>query len=296
MANNCFVTKLKGTVDNPSLPKYGYVYLGFSNAQSVNGNIGAFPQIANGETIAIIEGDGQFYTNSSRTTPLGKELKMGESGMYGEIFCSNDTVGIYISKYNLKFFQPNGNLVITNPILPSELKYCQNLSNIATSARNAFGEDVNINDFGDSLLNRLTQSFTINANTVSGSLLQLTTITSLTFGKNGVGTFLDVTGDISLMTNLKSIACQGVTYINPLQYKLSRPADAKICVCLGLVNFGADVDAFLIDMARLIPNSPASGYTYPVFELGGTRTSASDSAVAALKAAGYSITLIGTTL
>jgi hypothetical protein len=94
MANNCLVTKLKGTVDNDNLDIFGFITAKITNGPvlrlNINGNY-------SGKTFKV-DGELNFVSDVSGTTVLGKTL----SGANGNnmIYISTGTGKFYIPKYN----------------------------------------------------------------------------------------------------------------------------------------------------------------------------------------------------
>lgn len=98
-------------------------------------------------------------------------------------------------------------------------------------------------------------------------------------------------GDISQI-NHDSVRCIDAGY-HVMQWKTVRSSERKI-ISLNNVTLNDDVDAMLINQASCVEGySGQSDYRYKAMNVWGTRTSASDAAVATLKAMGYNVSING---
>lgn len=296
----CLVTKLKGVVNNDSLPKLGELII------EVNG--------ANGDTLEFY---GTNYENIAARTSGNVTLSDGSSNTIKNV---SGTGKIFLSLMNDKY--PNGIVTwkskkLAFPNLSSSfLKVC-NIYNI-----NVGGYEFQLKSTFDNLAvdnARLEGTFgaisvincnscvlnndePLNLNTLNVS--NLTTF-SWTAGK--------ITGDISCLDSVhapklvkqkdlnlwdntstltgdvsKMLHDGGCILFSKEKFTWSnRPSDYKI-LAINNCNFGTDVDQMLIDQARL---EAGDTYYQKIIIVIGTRTSASDAAVTTLQGKGFTISV-----
>lgn len=119
MANNCLVTTLKATVDNPNLSKLGYLKVdvkrknnpsSFSQKLILRGTIGNSYGYGTREFNCTIVGDG-YFTNTYGGESIGKEVTLSASKK--TVYCSNGNYTLLIdNKYSINTI--NGVILCNN--------------------------------------------------------------------------------------------------------------------------------------------------------------------------------------
>lgn len=145
----------------------------------------------------------------------------------------------------------------------------------------------NVSDFAS--MPRITDISIYGCKSIVGNIDTLSTIgtlTRLSAGNSGV-----TGGDASKLPPLvDQLKTEGLNVV--FSWKTTRPSSAYIIATNG-TNFGNDLDAFLINQANCKANIAAhSGdASYSTISATGTRTTASDSAIATLRSKGYTVTV-----
>lgn len=274
MANDCLVTKLKGTVNNNSLRKMNEIRIQFLFPDATQnyalGDVATFG-LSVGDEIARIAGNGSFIVNG---VSVGKSLTW-TSGKYTNVMVSGDTEYLFISKAST-LNEINIDCAYSVGLSLDEFSYAGGLTSL--SLRN-YSNEANIDLIKGDTVTTLQNINITGEGVLTGNINRFTSATTI------IGTYITLYGDLSLLNNLIQVANNSGTFL----YSSTRDASAKIVTCYGRANFGNALDAYLIDQARLIPNSNISNYRYHDMQVAGTRTSASDSAVAALKTFGFTV-------
>lgn len=299
----CLVTKLKGTVNNDSLPKLGELIIEVNNVSSKNleltytgvnirtcGNVTISNTAYN--TAKSVSGTGKIFLSNE-----GKENQVYEIKTWGE-------EGFSFPNLNSPFLKNCSILYISNKGYDTPLK--RSINRINLSNTNVIGK---YSDFTTSEIISISKStwnggevFDIdqlpnNSNTtlielvgmnVKGDISRLNATnypktTSLKFwgNKNAEG----LHGDISKLTPNGSLvyltrSSAGYSWSN-------RPSNYKVLAMSG-ANLNNDIDKMLINQASL---EVGSSYEYKNIAVIGTRTSASDEAVATLQGKGFTISI-----
>lgn len=283
MSNECLVTKLKGAVNNPALPKMGY--LGFE-VRPVEGVDNFQPFIISGGTddgkpLAYIEGEGNFYADEQRTQLIGKELP--SSGMYIHTYLSHDVQHVFLNKYGLDQFEPyKVNAQFLSQVDLEDFKYFKKLKdlNVTVSAYNFFGANTNLDDLDADVAAGL-ERLTISGDNIAGNIERFSGLTHYS-SLDGRLSMSGVTGEISTLSRLPQIF---LSLGNHVTYHGQKGENSIPTLLIMDVELGDDVDNYLIDTARLTQgiNIGDYEYRYHYIEINGNRTSASDAAVATLK-------------
>lgn len=354
---NCFITKLRGIVDNDQLLKIGEFFIDVEKVDNPTSstqmlNIG----IDNIE--ATIVGDG-YFTDSTLQENYGKNTIADKN-----LYVSNGSYKIKLSKYNLAvLLSYSSNKEIDSASLKyapklNELElhvkknpfYLKNL-NLSTLSRltlegtNVMGEikDLannncvllsiynsslmgDIEDFGEikntvatlglnsdlyitGSLESLVRIFpnitnmNIGSTKISGDISELSKlknldsfaasniygdISSLKACSNLTSAFLvdsNITGDISLLGEKMAAIEFYANVQNNITWKNNRPSSSSILTLIS-VNLGDDVDAMLNNQALCKDTNSRK-----IISVIGTRTSASDSAIATLQSKGYTVSI-----
>ena len=299
--NKCLVTKLNGVVNNDILPKLGELIIEVNNVSSKNleltytgVNIRTYGNINISNTgsnnAKSVSGTGKIFLSNE-----GEENQVYEIKTWGE-------EGFRFPNLNSSFLKNCGILYISNKGYDTPLSRSKNRINLSNT--NVIGK---YSDFTNSEIISISNStwnggevFDIdqlpnNSNVtliefsrmnLKGDISRLNSTnypkaTSLKFwgNKNVEG----LHGDISKLTPNGSLvyltrSSAGYSWSN-------RPSNYKV-LAMSCANLNNDIDKMLINQASL---EVGSSYEYKNIEVIGTRTSASDEAVATLQSKGFTI-------
>lgn len=313
--SSCLLTTLKGSVDDDSLPYYGEI--NFDCALLSNEELGwakdnpsilsvsflkAFKVLAEGGDLSDPT-SGTSYGHVASFPAGAANIKLSKTvtkiKLLGEYQCSAISrqgaylvpVGILLDNNSIKY-QKNItelNLTATGCVryidndLPQLLKEHASLKKI--SARD-LSCGINLADFSN--LKALTYLSLLNMPNANGAIDSLSELSNLTTLAITEQPNANISGDISLMPN--SITKIDFTK-NPATYSWKNTRSANTApFSLVSVRLGSDVDAALVNLAACTKESPLST-AEKIMTFIGTRTSASDAAVAALQAKGWTITV-----
>ena len=280
----CLVTKLNGSSDNSELMRVGEMRMKISKVTAPTNDTQGFAIIVSKPITLEIIGEG-YFTDITLTENKGKTLDLNAG--YTSIWVSNNDVEIAISdKYSLN-----------------------SISIISQGVKVAYGSNkyFNIADFKYS--SSLTALYLSNAQ-VSGDIANLQNLTALT------ALYLDntkVSGDVEVFSGMKNIiqislkygtftgdlskipdSCKFISFQNNINTVLSwtnRPSTAYILAIEGTVQI-TDVDKMLQDQAQCqVGITESLPIWYKSIKCTGTRTSASDAAVATLQSKGYTVSI-----
>lgn len=302
---NCLVTKLKGTVQNSDLLRVGELRICVhkidnpsSETQRINLN---FTEDVKLEII----GDG-YFTNNTLVNNLGKSLAV-KANTETLVYVSNGDFEIAIlNKYALTKINTRTNKKTAIKDI-ADLKYSSSLNHLAINSVE------NVGYFSD--IKPLTSLYYLslsNAN-IKGSLSDLESLTNLGYIIVG-DTSNKLTGNVSslkAMTKLDTLAiinsyvigdlatlpstCRSAAFdyhdTNAVFDWSSRPASSKIIAIRGNPKLN-NIDKMLQDQANCVVGfTSADDASYKKIEVSGTRTSASDAALATLQKKGYTVTI-----
>lgn len=282
--NRCLVTKLNGSVDNTSLLRIGEMRIGISKIDSPNHWTQGFRITVNKLTVLEIIGDG-YFTDVNLTANNGKKITLNPN-VSEKVYVSNGNfevaildkyalVGIYdydtYSEGNSTYSQKNKSI--------SDIgffKYSTALTSLGLSNTNLSGDIANLKN-----LTALTNLGLSNTQIpLTGEISALSTLSkcstiSLSFSK--------LTGDLAI---LPDACCEVALFYNKGSVFTwsTRPSSAYI-ISLGGASLYSNVDKMLQDQAQCQVGPTAN----KTISATGTRTSASDNAVATLQQKGYTV-------
>lgn len=304
---NCLVTKLKGSVQNNYLPKLGELIIDVENA--------------NGETIELsVSWDTINYrtagdvslkkTNNDRTYAVTGTGKLFLSGKGNNKIVAWKAKVFSFPNLLCDFNKENASLNISNKGNNTPISKCKSVMILAnTNIVGSFSEDsqMSILDCESCTLNG---DETLDLSALPSSIMKTLTKFSFVNGK--------ITGDISLLDSVHAPLLSGrpiymwgnkdkirtwgdvsklikegevvmLTQSDKGYTWSNRPSNYKILSISGS-NFKTegDIDKMLVNQATL---EAGSSYQYKVVNVIGTRTSASDEAVATLQGKGFSISV-----
>ena len=282
--NNCLVTKLKGSVANSNLP----ILNAFKVALSAGTNIKAHLQCV-GSNVKIYTTDGEFQYNF---TPGNIS--------YPQYTPAQDTFLVVSNKYALTEYVAiaDANTIGIQKITEKldTMKHCSNLTNLAA---NFTGGDLSdIADILPNLTNLILGKTNSDSEYITGDISLLSTndkITSL----QGILDYTDITGDFSTLGAKAHYVYVSTNRGRKATWKTTRNSSYPIISFVSpqtgnsYIDFGTDLDNMLINQANC---SLTGTYTNKKIIVSGTRTNASDDAVATLKEKGYQIIINGSVL
>lgn len=288
--SKCFITSYPSSVNNESLPEYGYTNIGVVDHNADHVYYIALEKAGK----AKIEGEGYFKDVNGNS--LGKEVDLGLANAGGigtvtELKVSDEVTGFKIPRYTMTYFFP------TNIKVDIEELRFEKVSVLSLAGTSVTGDISSL-----------------------GSMPNLSTLSL-------AGT--SVTGDISSLKNLHSIDLQNTKVSSPLvpieftklnhAYVNYASGDfskaASTCMYIGVqqpctgtwtakgrqnvtllcmpgagIDFGDNLDNMLIDQATCTLNSSVPDYLRQIV-VKGNRTSASDSALETIQNKGVTVTV-----
>ena len=302
---NCLVTKLKGTVQNSDLLRVGELRICVHKIYNPNGETQRINLNFTEDVKLEIIGDG-YFTNATLVSNLGKSLT-AKANTESLVYVSNGDFEIAIlNKYALTKINTRTNKKTAIKDI-ADLKYSSSLNHLAINSVE------NVGYFSD--IKPLTSLYYIalsNAN-IKGSLSDLKSLTNLGYIIVG-DTSNKLTGNVSslkAMTKLDTLAilnsdvtgdlatlpstCRSAAFdyhdTNAIFDWSSRPASSKIIAIRGNPKLN-NIDKMLQDQANCVVGfTSADDASYKKIEVSGTRTSASDAALATLQQKGYTVTI-----
>ena len=285
--NGCLVTKLNGSVDNTSLLRIGEMRISISKIDSPNHWTQSFNITVNNLTVLEIIGDG-YFTDVNLTANNGKKTTLNP----------NVSEKVYVSNGNFEI------AILDKYALVSILDYdTYSAGNSTYSQKNKSISDIGCFKYSTTLTN-----LTLRNTNISGDIANLKNLTALT-NLELSNTQIPLTGEISALSTLSNCGTMTLTYskltgdlaiLPNACYKVdmsnskgsvftwsTRPSSAYIISFLGAAPLYNNVDKMLQDQAQC-QVGPSSDR---VISVAGTRTSASDAAVATLQQKGYTVTI-----
>lgn len=255
--------------------------------------------------IVTVDGSG-YFTDAALTANNGTELNLS-AYTTATTWVQNVACNISIpSRSSLTKLAFSGGKSFALEL--GSIEDCTNMTSLDISTSAATGDLSSLAE-----LTKLTELY-ISDTTITGNVASLSGLTELVyFGGNKTITG-DLSGSLSGCTSLKElflsgtpVTCDGsalpasVTYIsgspaNGMTWTGTRGSSAKI-IALYNISLGEYVDAMLNDQANGTVGFVSSDSSQrKTIRVNGTRTSASDDAVTALKGKGYTVIVNGTTL
>ena len=310
--SDCLITTLKGTVDDAALPFMGEINLEV-NGTSTSTDKSTFASIAIncGEAFKVVMHGGLGYkvVNAVITDESGTEFSFAAGA--GAVAVDNNVTSITIrARYSVKSFSigrsnfVNHRITITN----DALKY-QPLTSAHVEPARGIGYSGGIAEFISQHPNLSTCEYIcytaeripvstflalknvtvlrLNGSNLSGSIDELYSMDTV----NILGAMVMLNGDLSgdlakLPVNLKNFEGSSSSSV----WTWGERSSDGWPIAMFSVKLGSYIDKALIDMAACKQN-PLSGYISKTMTLIGTRTSASDDAVATLQSKGWTITV-----
>ena len=302
---SCLVTKLKGTVQNSNLLRVGELRICVHKIDNPNGETQRINLNFTEDVKLEIIGDG-YFTNATLVSNLGKSLT-AKANTESLVYVSNGDFEIAIlNKYALTKINTRTNKKTAIKDI-ADLKYSSSLSYLGINSVENIGYLSDIKS-----LKTLTYLSVSNAN-IEGSLSDLESLTNLGYIIIG-NTSNKLTGNVSslkAMTKLNTLAtlnsdvtgdlatlpstCRSATFdyhdTNAVFDWSSRPASSKIIAIRGNPKLN-NIDKMLQDQVNCVVGfTSADDASYKRIEVSGTRTSASDAALATLQQKGYTVTI-----
>ena len=307
--NKCLVTKLNGSSNNSELLRLGEMRIGISKVDSPNHWTQGLSIRVNKLTVLEIIGDG-YFTDENLTANNGKKITLNP-GVYNKVYVSNGNFEVAIlDKYALVVMIDYDTYSEGNSIYSQKnksisdigiFKYCKALTSLLLPNTQVSGDIANFKT-----LTALTKLELPNTQ-VSGDIASLKTLTALT-SLSLSNQQIPLTGEISALSTLSKCktmslqfskltgdlailpdACYGVfLYFDKGSVFTwsTRPSSAYI-IALEQASLSSNVDKMLQDQAQCQVGPIAN----KVISVTGTRTSASDAAVATLQQKGYTISI-----
>ena len=305
--NRCLVTKLNGSVDNTSLPRIGEMRIGISKIDSPNHWTQGFRFTVNKLTVLEIIGDG-YFTDVKLTENKGKKITLNPN-VNENVYVSNGNFEVAIlDKYALvsifdydSYSEGNSTYSQKNKSISDIgfFKYSTALTNLGLSNTNISGDIANLKN-----LTALTR-IELNNTNISGDIANLKNLTALTNLRLS-NAQIPLTGEISALSTLSKCStislsfskltgdlailpdacCEAALYYSKGSVFTwsTRPSSAYI-ISLGGASLYSNVDKMLQDQAQCQVGTTAN----KTISATGTRTSASDNAVATLQQKGYTV-------
>lgn len=297
----CLITKLKGVVNNDSLPKLGELIIEANDANDetlefygtnyeniavrTSGNV----TLSDSSTNAIkrVSGTGKIFLSSMNNKyPTGiitwKSKKLAFPNLSSSFLKHCSTYNINAGGYEFQLKSTFNSLVIENAHLVGSLGAYSLIRCNECVLNN--DEPLNLNTLN---VSNLTQ-FSWTRGKITGDISCLDSVHAPKFVKQDTVALWGnpssaLTGDVSkLLKNGGHVLMSGekLTWSN-------RPSDYKI-LAINNCNLGTDVDQMLIDQAKL---DAGDTYYQKTINVIGTRTSASDAAVTTLQGKGFTISI-----
>lgn len=290
--NKCFITKLPSSVDNDNLPVLGQLRINWLKQDSLTDNDARAISLATKDSI-VVKVSGAHFTDSTLTSNLGNTKTITAADGIVWLYVSNDADAVLTidNKYSLatlNFVKPFKNTLARSVYFDIEnIKYCTALTTLFLKSTQVSGDISAI-----SQLTGLT-SLGLSITQVSGKIDSLANLTKL---ENLIELkYLSLTGDMSKIPAKVSFISQANRKINTnFTWTAKGRQNATILAMEGNIPFDtASMDNMLIDQATCTVSPNATAPWAKIIEVSGTRTSASDAAVAAIQNKG--ITIIGVT-
>ena len=307
--NKCLVTKLNGVCPNGRLLKVGEFRLKVSKVPSPNNKAQGLMLETSAPVKLNILGDG-YFTDNSLINNLGKEIDV--TGGQNVFFSNGDYDISILDKYKICRIQTGANGVAfaesdqQNKSFDIDgLKFSKDMISLDTNSNGVSG---NL-----SSLESLTKLERINiyGSSIYGDISALQNLTALTDSLNISN--LNIRGDVSAlkgMSKIKEIYLQNMSiggdlsqlpdnthFVSLRNYKgtgftwSSRPSSAKI--------MGIEGDPIILNLDKMLQDlancavgfDSESGQWIKTISVRGSRTSASDAAVATLQSKGYTVNI-----
>jgi len=294
----CLITKLKGIVNDSSLPKINELIVEANNASNAElemnytgvdyrtyGNV-TVKDINNGKK--TITGTGKvFFSNQGNENQVYEVKTWGaESLSFPNLMCNflKSCSNLYIS--NLGYKTPLGKALNRTIIKNSDIigDYSKLMQTEELDLYNCTFNG-QIFDIGNLPNNSIVTKICLNGMASTGDISKLNAenypkLKEISFwgNKSSTGLYGDISKILPSGQYIMGSYGKGYSWSD-------RPASSKI-LALGTINLGDDLDKMFINQATL---EIGSSYSYKIFIVKGNRTSASDEAIATLQGKGFTI-------
>lgn len=316
----CLITKLNESVNNDNLLKIGEFSISLNEIASPSESSQKIQVAFNGNSeVRNVNGN---FTDSTLSNNTGKNISITNIDLH-DIYVKNvSSLICFGNKYGLRYLAIPDNTGVTIDI--SQLKHCPILSTLIlgkatlqNSVDIASITNLSILKYsGSSVLDtkyiknlHLVEFNVFNGSAVTGDVANIPrTIKWLTLDVTKVyGEFIpsnypsltsasgvfrgnSVYGDISKIGDENFLTMSG--NYSKFSWKTERNNTYKILAFEGSPNFGEDLDAMLINQAKCVVGFTSSDGSFKkAITACGTKTSASDAAVATLQQKGYTVSI-----
>lgn len=314
---NCLITKLKGSIDNELIPKVGELHVGFEKTEQ---DVTVMHFGSRKESTMRIVGD-SYFTDKNGKTNLGK-IKVLNPNIEQDVYMNNSTFDLFIdNKYSIYNFTnykidtyPSfkdkisldinalkySNLhrfILQNSYIEGDISALGNSTNLITlyayCCPNIYGNTSSLSKLRN--LSRVNFNLSPNIDSNLEDFINNVNLVELVGIKSGDLSVLknlnlleqisvndEVTGDLAKVPNsVYFFASEGNKKIT----WSSRDTNGFI-ISINNVYF-SNIDDVLINESKCT----SKGNSFNTIALIGTRTSASDSAVATLQQKGYTVSI-----
>ena len=303
----CLVTKLNGSSDNSELMRVGEMRMKISKVTAPTNDTQGFTITVNKPITLEIIGEG-YFTDITLTENKGKTLTLN-TGNNG-IWVNNDDVEIAIlDKYSLSSISirsqgGKADYGKNKHFNIADFKYSSSLTSLHLDDTQTSGDIANLKNL-TALIN-----LHLSDTQVSGDIANLKNLTALIYLYLNSAQCSGDIGVFSVMKNITNISIKFGTYTgdlskipdncsfisflmntNTVLSWTNRPSTAYILAIEGNAKI-TDVDKMLQNQAQCqVGFTESSTIWYKRIQCVGTRTSASDEAVATLQSKGYTVSI-----
>lgn len=297
---NCLVTKLNGAIEDTSMLRIGEMRVHFSKVDNPTNAMQQIVVAGTKEGVLEIIGNGHF-TDETLTQNLGKTAKVRT--WQETLYVSEEVREVAIlDKYSItKLLSSYPAQYTSNKSFDlSSLKYSRNLNNINYEGSGVYGDISNLKDCPLSYLYLMYTNVEgdisslakmnlegIQISNIKGNISALYNMSNLTYV---IFHKCELQGDLALLPNNMSSFLIDTDAVSTFTWS-NRPSDAKILSIGYMTNdpapYLSNVDKMLQDQA----NCQVGSASRKTIAVRGTRTSASDAAVATLQQKGYTVSV-----
>lgn len=266
----CFVTKLKGVVENATIPKVGELIIGLNDTTSS----ALFSFLSQSSTMST---KGNItITNRDNSNVVEAPVSDGNYTLNGTGYlCISNKYGLY----NLLFPVGKGKFFDFSTLDLDSLSFCKDLEKITIQGDSLMG-NLNV------LENCSIKEMELSSDNIYGKLSPFLT-------KEGVSKVVVNSSKITETVDLSKCA-KSMTYFYSQyakgSWKSERSSDAYI-ISLPFIGLGEDLDAMLINQAKC----KASTNGNKLISASGIRTASSNEAISTLQSKGYTVSVSGIT-
>lgn len=295
----CLITKLNGVVNNNSIPKLGELIVEVNDANNAELELygatydndvavrtsGNVTVTDSSSTKKLISGTGKVFLSATGTSkPSGfttwRNNKLAFPNLNSDFLSSCASINIDAGGYKLDLRPKILSLQVNNAHLIGKLG-----SRTLITCSGCILNDDEVLDLNTLDVSQLT-AFSWTAGKITGDISCLDSVHAPKLVKQASmglwGNISTLTGDVS-----KLLKNGGQVLFSKEKFTWSnRPSDYKILAISA--NLGNNVDTMLTDQAKL---NAGDTYYQKIMDVNGTRTSASDAAVATLQGKGFTISV-----